>query len=65
MFQRISIPGVDKQTELDVNAILYGIYLIRRETGFGTLCIDVHPEKITEMRAEQKIKPQYISKSQD
>jgi len=49
--------GVDEATLSDLRAILYALTLIRQETGFGTLAIEIRDGGIVEMRAEHKIKP--------
>ena len=52
--------GLDEQTESELRAILYGLLMIRQETGFGTLVVDVLPSRIREMKVEQTIKPSNV-----
>lgn len=54
--------GIDEKTERDLVAILYAMQIIQRETGHGTLEIEIRDGEIAEMRAEHKIRPKYLNK---
>lgn len=54
---QVQITGIDEQARQDVYAFLQAYEIIRRETGFGTLVIEIREQSIVEIGATHKIKP--------
>ena len=58
---KITIKGGDETMEREINGILYALELIRRETGHGSLFIEIKDGKVAEMKAAHSIRPKYLS----
>ncbi len=57
---RFRVQGLDETTEADLRAMLFAIAMIRQQTGFGTLTIEVVPDRILNMKVLQEIKPSQV-----
>jgi hypothetical protein len=52
---------MDEKQQKDLIAVLYALMIIRRETGHGTLVIEVKDGEIADMMAQHRIKPKYLN----
>lgn len=58
---KVTIAGGDETMEREVTGILYALELIRRETGHGSLVIEIKEGRVAEMKAAHSIRPKYLS----
>lgn len=63
MSESIDLNNLSEDDEKNVQSILYAIDLIRRETGYGELVIEIRGGKVGDMHATHDIRPKQLKPS--